>query len=229
MDRDLGRHLTLSIILAGFLSAPATQAFSSKLFQEQTVLAGSLLKKAALSGPSQTERAREFIQSMGDEVVSYVRDNSLSKDEKKAKLKDVLNRNFDMNTISRFAMGRYWNDLSAAEQQEYRSLFEDMIVSIYAEKFSYYDGEKFHVGGIESIGNSDISVSSFIIPRTGDNILVDWRLRGKDSQYKIVDVAINNVSMIITQRSDFSSTIQRNGGRASVVLDNLRSRFKNTQ
>lgn len=173
---------------------------------------------------SQTERVISFIQRMGNEATSYINDTSLSNEQEKNKLKDILNHNFDMYTISRFALGTHWKKLTAEQQREYRSLFEDMIVSIYARKLSRYQGRAFQVTDAKPEGATDYIVSSYIIPKAGDNISVNWRIRFKNDEYKIVDVSINDVSMIITQRADFSSIIQRNGGKAAVILDYLRDR-----
>jgi phospholipid transport system substrate-binding protein len=171
--------------------------------------------------------ATDFIQSMGNSVVSCISNASLSADQKKEKLRGILDRNFDMATISRFTLGHNWKKLTPDQQKEYQILFEDMIVSIYADKFSSYNGQQFKVTGAQSVADSnDQIVSSEIIPENGENIDVDWRIRMKGDKYTIVDVAINKVSMIITQRADFASIIQRNGGDAASILVHLRSRSK---
>ena len=82
------------------------------------------------------EHAREFIQNMGDEVISYIVDNNMDENKRSKKLEAVLKGHFDTYTISRFVLGRYWRSLTAKEQTEYQSLFEDMIVAIYSRNFS---------------------------------------------------------------------------------------------
>lgn len=177
------------------------------------------------SPPSQIEAsASSFIQSMGGEVISYISDPALSREQRKQKLEETLDRNFDTYTIGRFTLGRYWQRLNPEQQKEYLALYKDMIVSMYADRFSNYEGQTFEVSGVQSMDTADFGVRSFIVPKRQEKILVDWRVRLRDDQFKIVDVAIEGVSMIITQKDDFSSAIQRKGGDPSVILDYLREK-----
>lgn len=223
------KYLRCSALAAGFFMLSAV-ACHAQVSDENRASAGYVeIQSGAASRLEQENRAKDFIQSMGDEVIRSISDPSLSNAQEKDKLRAVLTRNFDMYTISRFTLGTYWKDLTPEQQGEYRTLFEDMIVSIYADTFSRYQGEDFKVSSVRSTGSSDLTVLSYIIPKTGENIPVSWRLRFKNDEYKIIDVAIKDVSQIITQRSDFASTIQRGGGNAAVILDYLRSRArKNT-
>ena len=49
-----------------------------------------------------------------------------------------------------------------------------------------------------------------------ENIRVDWRLR-KAGSFKIIDIMVEGVSMVITQRADFASVIQSRGGIPGLI------------
>ena len=51
-------------------------------------------------------------------------------------------------------------------------------------------------------------------------------MRYKDGKYKVIDIIVEGVSMSVTQRSDFSSVIQRGGGNVQVLIDHLREKTK---
>lgn len=182
----------------------------------------------SVNGTADKQRAmaaKAFIQSMGDDVVATISDELLSREEKKKRLAIILNRNFDMSAINRFTMGRYWQQMTPVQQKEYARLYEQMIVSIYADKFSKYQGEVLDVADVLPMGTSDFIVQSYIVRRTEHNVAVDWRVRFKKDEYKILDVSIENVSMIITQKADFASAIQKKGGDPAVVIGFLRSKL----
>lgn len=167
-----------------------------------------------------------FIQSMGDEVIGYLKNSGMPDGERKARLKQVLQSRFDVGTISRFALGKYWKQLNPAQQQEYQSLFADMVATMYADRFSTYSGQEFKVHETVAAERDMLVKSSIIDPeRAKKDITVDWRVRTKDGKMQIVDVTIEDVSMIITQRSEFDSLIQRAGGNASVIIEHLRTRL----
>ncbi|MFV3128045.1 MlaC/ttg2D family ABC transporter substrate-binding protein [Niveispirillum sp. KHB5.9] len=176
------------------------------------------------------QAAAGFVQSLGDKAIATLADPKVSKDQAKAVFRDLLNQNFDINTISRFVLGKYWNVASDAQKKEYQTLFEQMIVEVYAERFSQYAGEKFKVGSGQASGENDAIVASQVLRPGGQPpVNVSWRVRSKDGSYKIIDVIVENVSMSVTQRSEFASLIESNGGRFEALLNALRERTQAPQ
>lgn len=171
---------------------------------------------------NESKAAEDFIDKMASDAIAFLGNADLSVEQKQKKFRTLLTRSFDMNTIGRFALGRYWRTASAEQRKEYQKLFRDMIVEVYSRRFGEYDGQKLEVRGSRKDNEKDVTVQSFIVPETGSEIQVDWRVRYKNGQYKVIDVMVEGVSMALTQRSDFSSVIQRGGGDLSVLLAHLR-------
>ena len=66
-------------------------------------------------------------------------------------------------------------------------------------------------------------MTSEIVRSEGDPpIKVEWRLGTSDGLYKINDVIIDAVSMGASERSDFASVIQRNGGQVGGLIASAR-------
>lgn len=170
--------------------------------------------------------AEAFIDKMAQQGIGFLGDAAMDDAARRAEFKKLLSTNFDMNTIARFSLGPYWKSASAAQREEYVGLFKKMIVEVYAQRFSEYKGQKLQVRGSRPEGQADILVNSSIVQPSGPEVAVDWRVRKKDGQYKIVDVIVEGVSMAVTQRSDFSSVIQRGGGQLEVLLAHLRTQVK---
>ncbi len=168
--------------------------------------------------------AQRFIDDMGREAVSFLADESLSQAQKEAKFRQMLRNKFDIDTIGRFVLGRNWKTATPAQRKEYLRLFENLIVEVYSARFKDYNGEDFKVASAQDTGKNDSVVSSYIVPASGSKVKVDWRVRNKNGQFKIIDVIIEGVSMSLTQRSDFSSVIQRGGGKVEALLVSLRSK-----
>ena len=61
-------------------------------------------------------------------------------------------------------------------------------------------------------------------------VRVDWRVRQPtSSSYKVVDVVVNNISMVVTQRDDFVGVLQRNGGNMKDFMGTLRDKIAKLQ
>lgn len=167
------------------------------------------------------EKAKDFITKLTSDGIGVI-ESGLDEDERKSAFRKLLTNNFDMKTIGRFALGRYWKTSTKKQQTEYLDLFKDMIVRVYSKRFNDYDGQKITVNGSRLAGKSDVIVSSQIVPANGPKISVEWRVRNKKGTLKVVDIIVEGVSMSLTQRSDFASVIQRGGGNVEVLLDHLR-------
>lgn len=167
-------------------------------------------------------QAQQTIEKMGQKAISFLSNNNLSQAQKEKEFRKLLKSNFDMATIARFALGRNWKVASKAQKKEYLRLFENLVVRVYASRFNDYKGEGFDVASYKDTGKKDVTVTSYIVPNSGSKVQVDWRVRNKNGSYKVIDVIIEGVSMSLTQRSDFSSVVQRGGGDVEVLLAHLR-------
>ena len=165
--------------------------------------------------------AEHFISSMATRALEFL-GSAAAQEQKKASFRALLNDSFDLETIGRFALGRYWKTAATQERNEYLTLFRKMIVEVYAKRFGDYKGQKFETRGHRVDGDKDTIVTSYIIPGDGPEVQVDWRVRYKNRKYQIVDVIVEGVSMSVTQRSDFAAVIQRGGGDIQVLLTHLR-------
>lgn len=171
----------------------------------------------------QVASAQVFVQSMAQRGIDFLSDESLSPEARKEEFRQLLRSSYDMRTIGRFALGTYWKGASKAQQEEYQKLFEKKIVDVYSARFSEYKGQKLEVTGARAETETDSIVSSYVVPsKGGDKVQVDWRVRNKGGQNKVIDVIVAGVSMAVTQRSDFASVIQRGGGDLNVLLTSLR-------
>lgn len=166
--------------------------------------------------------AEHFVTSLGDKAIGFMSNAAMNDQQKQDAIKSLLLSHFDMKTIGRFALGRYWSLATPQQREEYQSLFERMVLSVYSTRFKEYKGQQFLVKGSRPDGEKDTLVSSVIAPPSGQPIAVDWRVRNKDGKYMVVDVIVEGVSMSVTQRSDFSAVIQRGGGSIDVLLNHLR-------
>lgn len=181
---------------------------------------------AAKANDPKVSGALQFVKSTAEAGLTFLSNANSTQEQKKSEFRKLLNNSFDLDTIGRFTLGRYWNAATPAQQQQFLTLFRKMVVAVYANRFGDYKGQKFEVKSARAISDTDTLVTSFIVPVDGgENIQVDWRVRSKGGNNKIVDVLVSGVSMGVTQRSDFSSVIQRGGGDINVLLEHLKKDF----
>ncbi|MBU6235782.1 MAG: ABC transporter substrate-binding protein [Alphaproteobacteria bacterium] len=166
--------------------------------------------------------AKSMISRLGDEAIRTISNSGLDEASKKQTFRRLLTQNFDMATIGRFAMGKYWRQATPQQQAEYTRLYEKMIVDVYTARFNKYSGQTFEVTDTRVDESGDIVVSSNVVSSGSTPVSVDWRVRPKGGGYRIIDVMVEGVSMAVTQRNDFAGVIQQGGGTVDALLDYLK-------
>jgi phospholipid transport system substrate-binding protein len=191
----------------------------------------SLLLLALLAMPVMSAMAatpqEKYIDKLGADVVSLLSDKAMPDAKRREGFGKLLTNNFDLKTIGRFVLGRHWRDATPAQQKEYQSLFEKMVVGVYTQRFSDYSGQQLAVLGSYPVGGSskDVFVKSEIRQTDGPPLAVEWRIRDHAGKYKIIDAVVEGVSMSVTQRSDFDAVIAA-GGIDGLIAD-LKMRVAN--
>ena len=96
---------------------------------------------------------------------------------------------------------------------------------LYADQFSNYSGQEFKVLG-STPGQAGISTvkSEIISPNGAPPINIDWQVAREGDSYKITDVSVDNLSMAVTKREEFSSVIEQNGGNVQALIDQLKQK-----
>ena len=197
-------------------------ALSRRLFlSAMVILAIAAAPIPAVATPDLTG-AQTFIEDLGDQTIAILTDPDATVATTEASFSEIFTDSFDTVTIGRFVLGRYWNAASAAEQQDDLDLFPQLVVSTYARRFSEYSGQTFEIVGARPERNDDVMVTTRIIQPDGPPVNVDWRVREREGQFRIIDVVVERVNMTITYRNEFTSIIQRGGGQVAALLDALR-------
>lgn len=171
--------------------------------------------------------AANFINDLINKALKTLDNKQLSEEDRAKTFRDLLDRDFDMPRISRFVLGPYWREASDQDKQQFQKLFEDYVVRSYSRSFSEYSGEQMKVTGSRPESETSTLVQSQVVRQNGPPAKVDWRVRKdkEDNNFKIVDVDVEGVSMVLTQREEFSSVIQRSGGTVAGLNKELQQKL----
>jgi phospholipid transport system substrate-binding protein len=177
-------------------------------------LAGALVAAVGWPGPAAAAMpagAGRFVEALGTKVVEILKAPNIDLPEREKRFRSLFVSAFDAPTIGRFVLGRNWRTLNAAQRSKYLDLFNSYVAAIYATQFAHYQGQTFKVVDANAQEGSDTLVSTAINRAEGSPLDVKFRVRDEKGSFKIVDVAVEGVSLIITKRAEFASVIQREG------------------
>lgn len=183
------------------------------------VLAAAVPAQAA--GDDGLQQALATVDRLGHEAVGILRDAGLEPGARQAALAELVHRRFALERIGRLALGRYWRNADPAEQAAYAGLFERYVLATYARLVDFYTDQRLEVAAAMPV-KGGVLVSSQLVGRR--SAAIDWRLVEDGQDWVVVDVVVEGVSMLLTQRNEFASIIERNGGSIRPLLAHLEER-----
>ena len=179
-------------------------------------------------------KSSDFVQSLADRAVTALTTDGITMDTRRRQFRDVIRQSFAIDSIARFALGRYWRRATEENRIEYLKLFEDLIVITWADQFSTYAGENLKVQESLDAASSQNKVEVAIVRSIWSidrqtKIHVDWRVASQGNIYKVTDVMIEGISIARTKRDEFASVIRRNNNEISALLKVLREKKLNNR
>jgi phospholipid transport system substrate-binding protein len=168
-----------------------------------------------------------FVTRLGNKTIANLTDASASQTVREGQFRELLREGFAVDTIGQFVLGKYRRTAQKETIIEFINVFEEYIVSLYAKQFSRYSGESFTVEKVTDTSRAgDSIVMTKIVPSGGaEPLRVDFQVRNVGTTFKILDVRVEGVSMVLAQRDEFTSYIAQHGGRVESLIDALRQRI----
>lgn len=163
----------------------------------------------ARAAPSSNDAAA-FVRSLADDLLKVLSSNTTGA-ELRQEVSDLIARATDIDLIGRLVLGRAVRTASPAQLGEYQRLFSDYVLRSTVERLEQYDGNSYEVTGARQVSDTDALVDTNIARPGSPPLRVVWRLRETEGQFAIIDVVVEGISLVVTQRDEFASVIQRNG------------------
>lgn len=197
---------------------------TSRRFLLRLLAAAPLLRVTTAAAAADEAAARALIERLGEQAIVVLAEKDRTPQEIESRLARLLRTGFDLPFLARLALGHAWRGLSGAQKDEYERLFTDFVLKTYSRRLQGYSGERFAVLGSSAAGRDDVMVRSEIRRPSDTPIRVDWRVRQRDGAARVIDVVVEGVSLIVTQRSEFQAVARQHGvdGLLALLRDRVR-------
>ncbi len=166
--------------------------------------------------------ASELIRRLGEQAIAALGAPGASLEAREARFRSLLSEGFDLAFIGRFVLGRYWRQATPEQRSDYLALFGEYVLQTYSARLGGYAGESMTILSERPAGTKDVVVSTRILRPSGPPIEAAWRVRTTGGRYRIIDIMVEGVSMVVTQRSEFAAVVQRHGLQG--LIEVLRAR-----
>ncbi|MGH6897804.1 MAG: MlaC/ttg2D family ABC transporter substrate-binding protein [Geminicoccaceae bacterium] len=170
----------------------------------------------ARAAPSATA-AEEVVRSLVDQVWGMLAEGGVENVDHEHLLA-VVDQGTDLTLLGRLVLGRYWRQANPSQRSEYLRLFRRYMFQTFVQRVRQYvgsdlgyTGERFQIIASRQVGERDILVQSRVAPPSGQPLRVDWRLREGPGEPVIIDLIVEGISLLVTQRSEFAAVLERGG------------------
>jgi phospholipid transport system substrate-binding protein len=189
-----------------------------QLIYASAALLSALLPGRAARGLPSAAAAEAVVQQLVEQVWQLLAERGEAPEIDREHLLSVLDQGTDLTLLGRLVLGRYWRDATSRQRTEYLQLFRRYMLQTFIQRLRQYagtdmshPGERFQIIASRPVGERDILVQSRVAPPTSQPLRVDWRLRERPGEPVIIDLIVEGISLLVTQRSEFAAVLERGG------------------
>lgn len=155
-----------------------------------------------------SEDPNVLLKRTWDATVNVINAEDIDQKTKEKVVDRIISPIFDFSLMSKLALGRKnWSRLTEPQRERFIDLFVERLRSSYRDKMLLYTGQKalFKPGVYKG---KSLQISMDLISEDG-NVVMLYKLRKKDKRWKIYDVEIEGVCIVLTYRSQFNDVLGR--------------------
>jgi phospholipid transport system substrate-binding protein len=151
----------------------------------------------------------EMLRTNWDAIVSVLQKKDLAQESKEKEISKIVSPIFDFPVMAKLALGRRnWPKLTGPQREKFTKLFVELLKGSYGEKITLYTDEKVLFKPAEQKKKTIIFIPMELISKD-KRIAMVYKLRKVDKNWKIYDVEIEGVSILLTYRSQFDDILSR--------------------
>lgn len=128
---------------------------------------------------------------------------------RREKLREVINPRFDFDRMAQLSLGANWTEASVDEQKEFTAVFSDLLAKTYLSKIETIKPGMVSVEteSLDSTGQK--STVKTLVKSKGDVFPIDYKLLNEKGSWKVYDVVIENVGLVVNYRNEFAAIIRK--------------------
>jgi phospholipid transport system substrate-binding protein len=183
--------------------------------------------QTGFAGANQINDANKLVTQMMVEVESILANDSNNVKARRKNVTVLFDRYFDLPTIAKFSAGPYWRAADVDQKSAYEAAIRDVIIGTVVRNFDQLSGLKFTATDSQAKGTKLVLVNGTFtdINQQRPPILVGWRVVTADNASPLIlDVEIENISMLVTQKQENIAIIRKNEGKFAALIDAMKQR-----
>jgi phospholipid transport system substrate-binding protein len=171
----------------------------------------------ALTAKAQEQSPEQLVQKLTDDILASVKsDKQLAAGDKQKALKlaeEKVLPYIDFEESTRLAVGRAWAQATPEQKKRLVTEFRNMLVRTYSNAIEGYQGQTLKV--LPSRGKQEAkdeaTVRTQFVRAGGKPLPIEFQMRKAGPQWKVYDITVEGVSLVLTYRSEFDAVVKQEG------------------
>ncbi len=169
----------------------------------------------------------QLIRETSDKVLDEMKKNAEQYKSDPQGVYDLVNTvllpHFDFSAMTDLALGRYKDDVNEQQRPEIVNEFRMLLVRTYSSALLEYTDQVLVYLPMEgSEAEGEVTVRTEIEQAGGFPIPINYVLRNGDDGWKVLDISVDEVSLVTNYRSSFARAIKKKG--IDGLIETLRGR-----
>jgi phospholipid transport system substrate-binding protein len=119
---------------------------------------------------------------------------------------------FDFQRMTRLAVGKHWRQASDPQRQALTDNFRTLLVRTYAVALAQFRDRAVEYRPLDNAPTGDeVMVHTLVATPQGKPINMDYRMARQGEDWKVYDVLVDGVSLVVNYRSTFDTTVTEKG------------------
>ncbi len=156
-----------------------------------------------------------LVNNTAQEVLAIIKRDKDIQAGNKAKILELVESkilpHFNFTRMTRLAMGKNWSKAAPQQQQELQKQFRTLLVRTYYKALSVYSHHTIKVTPLKAIAGDYATVKTRVMQTHGQPVSIDYSMEKTSNGWKVYDITVAGVSLVINYRSSFNSQIRRGG------------------
>lgn len=161
-------------------------------------------------------RPDTLVEETAQEVLAIIKQDKDIQSGNKAKILELVKSkilpHFNFTRMTRLAMGKNWSKASPQQKKKLEKEFRTLLVRTYYKALAVYSDHTIKVSPVRNMaGKTNTMVKTEIIQPHGQPVSIDYSMEKINSAWKVYDITVAGISLVINYRGSFNSKI-RSGG-----------------
>ena len=159
----------------------------------------------------------ELVKANATELLEIIKKDKDIQAGNKKKIKELVEAkvlpHFDFTRMTRLAVGRFWKQASPAQQQALTNEFRSLLVRTYSASLSSYRDQQIDYKPLKmNPADTEVVVKTLVHQSNGGPAIpIDYSLAKAADGWKVYDIMVDGVSLVVNYRSSFAHEIQQGG------------------